>query len=299
MGTRGTKLMGSRDLNVIPRQHLSTARQRNNENIDFLGQTFPNPFAGLLPGTGLNTGTISRQELLRPFPHFRAVTLRQVNQGYNWYHGLETRDERRLSEGYSYVLSYTWSKSMGATGYLNASDPVPYEVVGVADRTHNLKLTGIWQLPWGRRHPPGGWQISSVWQFQSGFPLPFGDIFTTPGFDPKKLPSPNATVERWFNIDAGFERDPSRAPEGTHLRTFPFRFSNLRSAPVNFWDISIIKDTFIAEGHRIRFQAQFLNAFNHSSFGPVVTNPTSGSFGLVRRDVTWPRRIMFGVKYVF
>ena len=299
VGTRATGGFGSRNLNVLPGRHLSTLNQRNESNIALLGASFPNPFAGLLPGTGLNTANISRSNLLKPYPHFRNVTLSQTNQNYAWYHALETRLERRLSGGISYMLGYSWSKFMEARQFLNASDPVPYEVVATADRTHNFKLTGIWQVPFGRVHWLGGWQVSGVWQLQSGFPLNFGNVFTTSGFDPKKLPLSGGTVEKWFNTNAGFERNSSRAPEGTHMRTFPFRFSNLRSAPVDFWDISVIKDTFITEGHRLRFQAQFLNAFNHASFGPVVTNPTSGSFGLVQRDVTWPRRIMLGVKYIF
>ena len=301
IGTRATGGFGSRNLNVLPGQYLSPLNVRNEENVAFLGASFPNPFAGLVPGTGLNTDTISRSDLLKPYPQFRNVTLAQTNQNYAWYHTLETRLERRLRSGISYVVGYSWSKFMEANRFLNASDPLPYEVVARADRTHNFKLTGIYQLPWGKTHPAGGWQVSSVWQLQSGFPLDFGDVFTTSGFDPKSLPASNGTVERWFNTDAGFETASSKAPEGTHRRTFPLRFSNLRSARVNFWDMSIIKDTFVpgTEDHRIRFQAQFLNAFNHSSFGPVVTNPTSGSFGLVLRDVTWPRRIMLGVKYIF
>ena len=44
----------------------------------------------------------------------------------------------------SYVVGYSWSKFMEANRFLNASDPLPYEVVARADRTHNFKLTGIY-----------------------------------------------------------------------------------------------------------------------------------------------------------
>jgi hypothetical protein len=83
------------------------------------------------------------------------------------------------------------------------------------------------------------------------------------------------------------------------MRTFPLRFDEVRSAWINFWDVSIIKDTYLHENHKIRFQAQFLNAFNQTSFAAANTSPTSGSFGTVGRDAVWPRRVMFSVKWLF
>ena len=228
------------------------------------------------------------------------MRLAQTNQEYAWYHGLETRFEKRLADGLAYMIGYTYSKFNEASQFLNAIDPLPFEVVARADRPHNFKWSQTYEFPWGRTHPAGGWQIKSVWQLQSGFPQNFGgDLFTTSGFSSDALDISNPTVEKWFNVDAGFVRDPSQAPEGTHRRTFPFRFSNLRSAWINFWDISIIKDTHINDVHKIRFQAQFLNAFNQTSFAAANTSPTSGSFGTVSRDVVWPRRVMFSVKWMF
>ena len=300
VGTKGTRILGRRDLNALPGVYLSSSSTRNQANADFLGQQFPNPFAGLLPGTGLNTSTISRSQLLKPYPHFTGVTLQQTNQGYSSYHGLETRLEKRLSNGHAFMIGYTYSRFNEATQFLNASDPLPFEVIATADRPHNFKLSGIYEFPWGRRHPAGGWQISSVWQLQSGFPMDFrSHYFTTSGFSPDNLSISNPTVDRWFNTDAGFVRDRSLAPERTHKRTQPLRFAELRSDIVNFWDISIIKDTYIYENHQIRFQAQFLNAFNRPNFGAAVTNPTSGSFGVVTSETAGPRRIMFAIKWMF
>ena len=168
-----------------------------------------------------------------------------------------------------------------------------------ADRPHNFKLSGIYQLPWGKNSLLGGWQVSAVWQLQSGFPLNFSDVFTTDSFSPDRLSGGGKTVEKWFNTNAGFVGNPSEAPEGTHKRTFPLRFAQLRSDFIDFWDVSVIKDTYINDDHRIRFQAQFLNALNHASFGAANTSPTSGSFGRVGSDVTWPRRIMMSVKWMF
>ncbi len=299
IGTRGVRIIGGRNLNVLPERYLSSANVRNNDNHAYLNTAVPNPFAGLLPGTGLNTNTVSRRQLLLPYPQFTGVSLNQTNQGYSWYHAFESRLERRLAGGFSYSLGYTWSRFHEAVQFLNSSDAVPFEVVARADRPHNFKLSGIYQLPWGKNSLLGGWQVSAVWQLQSGFPLNFGNVFTTDSFSPDRLSGGGKTVEKWFNTNAGFVRNPSEAPEGTHKRTFPLRFAQLRSDFIDFWDVSVIKDTYINDDHRIRFQAQFLNALNHASFGAANTSPTSGSFGRVGSDVTWPRRIMMSVKWMF
>jgi hypothetical protein len=42
--------------------------------------------------------------------------------GYTWYHSWQTRLEKRFSQGYTFQLSYTWSKLMSAIEYLNSTD---------------------------------------------------------------------------------------------------------------------------------------------------------------------------------
>ena len=47
------------------------------------------------------------------------------------------------------------------------------------------------------------------------------------------------TRERWFNIDAGFERDPARVPAAFQKRAFPFRIDGVRGMPLTFTNLSI------------------------------------------------------------
>ncbi|MEW5977470.1 MAG: TonB-dependent receptor [Acidobacteriota bacterium] len=311
VGSRGTRLIMGRNLNFLPEQYLSKLTVRDQSTINLLTQAFPNPFAGLLPGSPLNVNTTNRGQLLKPFPHFQRVNRVQGNQGYSWYHGLEARLERRLSQGVSYIVSYTWSKDMEALQYLNESDPVPYETLSVFDRTHIFGLTAIWELPFGKGRrfgsgaPAGlskvisGWEVSSVWRALSGYPVTFGsDVFTEGNFTGVSLPTSQRTAERWFNTNAGFVRQAARQP-AFHLRTFPLRFNDLRTDGIDMWDISVIKNTSISERTRLQFYAQFLNAFNHANFGNVNTSPSSGSFGRVTGELTWPRRIMFGLRFTF
>ena len=314
VGTRGTKLFMNRNLNAFPNQFLSTQGSRDQANHDFLREILVNPFFGLIPGTSLgDSQTTNRAQLLKPFPHFQNVT-RQVNQGYSWYHGLETRIEKRFSRGHTYVVAYTWSKNMDATSYLNPGDPFPHRSIAQIDRTHIFNITSIWELPFGtgRRFgaaaPSGlrqvisGWNVSSIWYAMSGYPLRFGnDLFFNGDVKDIELPSSQRTVDRWFNTDAGFVRSGADQPV-SHLRTFPLRLNSVRTEGVHFWDISVIKDTAIpqlGEEARIQFRTEFLNAFNQHNFGNVQMNPRSGSFGRVSNEMTWARQIQFGLRFIF
>ncbi|MDQ6699109.1 MAG: TonB-dependent receptor, partial [Acidobacteriota bacterium] len=183
VGNRTTRLSVNRELNYTPQQYLSTSPVRDNARIAFLSQTSRNPFAGINPIYG---NTITRANLLKPYPEFGSIQeLDPV--GYSWYHALQSRIERRFSKGVTLQISYTWSKAMEATQFLNDGDPVPYRTIAAIDRTHRLVSSGIWELPFGRgkmlganwnrvtNFVAGGWQLNGLMQRQSGAPLGFGN----------------------------------------------------------------------------------------------------------------------------
>lgn len=148
VGNRGTRLNVNREINAIPRQYLSTRTdQRDVAVINYLGQQFPNPFLGLSP---VYTQNISRGQLLKPYPHFNDV---DVNEpiGYSWYHSLQSKVEKRFSQGYTVQVSYTWSKAMEATAYLYDAAESLHEVISGLDRPHRFVGSGIWELPFGRK----------------------------------------------------------------------------------------------------------------------------------------------------
>jgi hypothetical protein len=182
---------------------------------------------------------------------------------------------------------------MEATEFLNVSDPMPYESIASLDRPHRLTASGIWEIPLGRGRrfgsnwsSPvnfilGGWQLGGIVARQSGAPLGFGNaIFTG---DIKKIPLPKSQrdVDRWFNTEAGFNRN-SAQQLSFNLRAFPLRFSGIRGDDQRSWDFSIAKDFPVkAERVRMRFRADVYNAFNQTNFDNPNTSPTSSAFGRV------------------
>lgn len=310
VGSRTIRLFVDRDVNAVPNSYLSTSPVRDQAAINFLSQNVANPFAGLLPGTTLNATTIGRSQLLRPFPHFAGVGMRDF-QGYSWYNALQARSERRFRGGFTTLVAYTWSKTMEATQYLNAGDVSPHRVISAMDRTHSFTLTGIYELPFGRGRALasnagpvthrliGGWQIGAVWLFNTGEPIGFGNVLFAGDVRNIPLSGDAQNIDRWFNTGAGFATEAARQL-GSNLRTFPLRLSGVRSGTFNSWDMSLLKQTRIKETFNLQFRAEFLNAFNHpSAWAPPNTAPTSSAFGQVTGTYVLPRIIQLGLKFVF
>lgn len=310
VGNRGTHIEITRDLNAIPLSALSTSPARDDTRNNYLTANVPNAFYPLLAGTGLASANVARTVLMRAYPQFTSLST-TTNEGYSWYHSLQTGIQKRFSKGYTAAASYTFSKFMQATELLNAADPRPTEVISDQDTPHRLTVSSIYELPFGqgRRFLPktnafvsriiSGWQLQGIYTFQSGTPLGnWGNLIMYGNMRDVRLPSDQQKVERWINTDAGFEKATGKQLV-SNVRTFPQRFGWLRTDNVNNIDLSAIKNTQIVEGKTLQFRGDFFNAFNHANFaGPNLT-PTSASFGQVSAVNNYARRIQLGVKFLF
>lgn len=105
VNTNANQSGGARNLNVNTPAQLAQARLDSN----YFNQAVPNPFAGLLPGSGLNGATIRRQQLLLPFPEFGGVSEGQESVGKIWYDSAQLSVEKRYTAGLVLVAAYTFS----------------------------------------------------------------------------------------------------------------------------------------------------------------------------------------------
>ena len=132
------------ELNPVRPDYLTTQNQRDPAVDSFLSAQVPNPFRGLLPGTGLNA-TVERQQLLRPFPHFTSL-LSERYDGEATYNSLQLI-ERRFSQGYTVNGSYTFSRLTEAVSLLNPTDSGLEHRRSRDDYPHRLVISGIYELP--------------------------------------------------------------------------------------------------------------------------------------------------------
>ncbi|HLY62020.1 MAG TPA: carboxypeptidase-like regulatory domain-containing protein [Terriglobia bacterium] len=310
VGSRSLKLQVSRNFNALPDQYLSTSPVRDQTTINYLTANVPNPLGGLLPGTGLNGNTISRAQLLAPYPEFTSVTASDY-QGYSSYNALQLRAEHRFSHGFMAQAAYSWSKEMDATSYLNPADPLPYYVISPNDRTQTLTFTGIFEFPVGRGKAflgntnraanavLGGWEIGPELIFHTGYPIPWGNVLFNGNIKNIPLPSSQRTIDRWFNTNAGFVTDPAKQL-ADNLRTFPTALSGVRTSGENIWNMSLIKNVTLKERYKVEFRAEAFNLFNSvAELGAPFTSPTSSAFGQVYYDGELPRTIQLALKFVF
>ncbi|MGH9902753.1 MAG: hypothetical protein ACRD68_13170, partial [Pyrinomonadaceae bacterium] len=283
----------------------------------FLGGNVRNPFFGLLPSNSTigQPQNIARERLLRPFPQFDTVSS-TTYEGYLWYHSGQFNLQKRFSQGYTVNVAYTWSKFMEATDLLNQSDPLPTEMISAFDSPHRLAVSWIYELPFGQgkafgdtNNPIlsrvlGGWQVSGIYAYQTGPPLNFTNNVIYLGGE-IALPEDQRTLERWFDITR-FDRrtSPNVQPTARNVRTFPFRFSDIRAQAANNVDISVSKNTAITEGTKLQLRADLINAFNRPwllSGAAIGVNPAASNFGQVTagNQANYPRRVQLMLKFIF
>ena len=310
MGSRSTRLGATRQVNALPERYWSTTGPlRDATTISYLTANLTNPFFDIPEffGTGQGNRNIARQRLLRPYPQFQNVAFNDP-VGYSWYHSMQLRATRRYSRGMTVMTSYTWSKNMEATDFLNEFDAMPHRVISDLDRPHRFVASGVWEVPVGRgrrfgsgmrgvtNHVLGGWQVQAIYRFQVGAPVLFSDEIPYFGdFTSIKLPKGEQTLNRWFNT-SDFVLTSGRQLDW-NVRRFPLRMSGIRNPHDNWWDLSMFKTFPVTERVRLQLRTNWEGAMNHPQFAAVQTGV--GNFGRVVGTRGEPRRVYLGARLMF
>jgi hypothetical protein len=305
-GNHAVHLTVDQPLNYVPERHLSASFFRDQATIDRLSSNVKNPFVGLIPGTGLNGSTVQQQTLLLPFPEFGGLTMSANNNGSSYYHALDVRVEKRYSHGLSLLANYIWSRTIERVSRLNSSDQTLEKRPSNIDRPQRIVASGSYELPFGAGKPIsfgggkwanrllGGWVANGIYSYEAGSPLTWGDVIYLGGdlaFDPRNV------NDRAFNTTPFVTA--SNQQRSFDIRTFPSRFSILRTDPTSNLDASILKNTRLSE--RVNFQLRFesFNALNHVRFGGPNLSPTSSSFGRITGQDNLPRSVQLGTRLVW
>lgn len=305
MANKAVRLPVDFNANGIPVQYLSNSASRDQAAIDRLSANVANPFANLIPGTTLNGSVIARNQLLRPYPQFTAVNVLRMNDGSSHYHALLTRLERRFSNGFQFMANYQWSKLLERRSRLNELDPFLEKRIAAEDRPHRLVASGSFELPFGKGkahlaniHPVanlfiGGWNLNAILTLQPGGPINWGNVIYLGGELNVMAHNPdgvfNTTV---FNRVAAQQLASNR-------RTFPTRFSDIRSDGIQQLDFSAIKSFRITEKVNMTYRCEFFNGTNRPIFSAPNVDPTNTNFGLVTNQANQPRRIQMALRLVF
>ncbi|MBI4902953.1 MAG: carboxypeptidase regulatory-like domain-containing protein [Acidobacteria bacterium] len=322
VGSRSMAQHTNKGFNEVPVTVLNQGNPSLGGNPNFLNQAVPNPFAGLIPGTGLDNATVPRTQLLRPFPQFTGFNIEAQNTGRIWYNSMQLTATKRYSKGFFFTTTYTLSKNIEAIDYLNAQDATPTRSLTDWDRAHRWVIAPSLELPFGKgrrwlanspgvvERLAGGWQVVVSTVMQTGDPMSIpGNVYLLR--DPRIA---NPTFDRLFNtgvIDVnGTVRNVLQGESPAFavrppfsLRTTPIRYGNLRNQWANTMDASLLKNTRIREGWNLQFRLDAFNALNTAVFSADPNlDPTSPNFGKIFRDngqSNFPRNVQIGFRFVF
>jgi len=283
-------------------------------------QLVENPFFGVItdPTSPLSQRTVTRGQLIRPYPQYTQVTTVNPSIGNSMYHSLQMRVEKRFATGFTALGALTVAKNINDTGQ-DASGPSAgildhYNLrlersLDPQDVSKRLALSGLYELPFGRgkligRNMSrwadlliGNWQVNGIASFQSGFPLIMGSIGgTRPNriSTGSKLTGPaQERLTRWFDTSAFAV--PAAFTFGNSSRTTP----DFRTHGTANFDLSLFKNFPLRESVRVQFRFEAFNAFNRVQFAAPNTTAGNNAFGQITAQQNTPRQLQVALKILF
>ena len=271
------------------------------------------PFAGISPGSLLCESSF--------------------NANYN---SLQSSLTKRLSNGFEFLGSYTWSRNLDQTSGSSGSEVFETHLVtndqtnfrqayGPTDfdRTHRAVLSLVYNTSFARHLPSpmsrivGNWQISALAVAQSGTPITIlddsaGSVYgnypfenraqLAGGIKPTTSGSMYSRVLSTYLNAAAFTSAP-QAPNATGPGDTDFGNSGVglvRGPAQRNIDMAIERMIPITESHHLNIRGEFFNLTNTTNFTNPNSNVSSGpAFGVITSTATNPRIIQLALKYQF
>jgi hypothetical protein len=264
------------------------------------------------------------------------------SQGWSHYHSMQVTFKKQMSQGLQFNVNYTYStsfdlasdaESVGEWGGLSGEVVNPWmgdQLSGPSDFDLRNQVNGqwIWQLPFGQGRMLashvgrgldaiiGGWQLSGLTRWSSGFPVSGGTCFCFPtnwqltgdataayqindgGQNNVLDPSLTRTYNVFSNPASAFN-DFSVPLPGTSGSRNPIRGDGYLDTDVEMGKIWKMPYN---ENHSVRLTADVFNVFNMNRFDVQSLSlalSTEGTFGDYSRLLTLPRIMQFGLEYDF
>lgn len=329
LGSRSEHLTLGGTNDVVGRININQLDAQLQSLGQALQQPVPNPFFGISAFGALSSSpTIERGQLVRPYPQFRNVFAHRVAEARSQYNAVTLALDRRHTAGWDGRLNYVYSVrkdnqigegnpfALGGNvqGAIDNFDLEREFGHSILDAPHRLNISGTVDLPFGTGRKWlakggvlnaifGGWSLSGVGSYQSGFPIAIFQANTNSNL--------LGSLQR-PNIVAGVDPHLSRHPEDDYdpacacIRWLnpaawsgapPFTFGNaphtdprVRSPFRRNWDVALEKVHPIG-ATRLIIRVEVINLFDDPAFaGP---QPPYGSpvFGQIASVNGFPRTL--------
>ena len=277
-------------------------------------------------------------DALRPYKGYNSIR-ETDNVASSIYNSLQLSWNRRFSQGFQFGAAYTYSKSMDSGSNQRDIIPNTYDASNLwgpseFDARHIFIVNFLYELPFLRSQNTlpgkilGGWQISGIFQAQTGTPCNVGlsNDYAGVGQDgsfgcsnnkvgqfwakngqityPKSFDSasanPGSQANYWFNV-ANPDGTPIFTPpaKGTFVTQDGVRDS-VYSPGFNNWNLGLFKKFAVTERFGFQFRAEAFNAFNHPNLGTVQLDPTNkATFGKITGKTDDVRNLQLSLRFYF
>jgi len=303
-----------------------------------LGDEVPNPFFGIASAGPLSSQpTLSRAQLLRPFPEFLNVFARQSTGARNRYNAGVLELQKRVSHGWGGRFSYTYSRmddnqfgetnnysqvaggsaGSGTGRALNNYDLEAEYSRSILDVPNRLVLAPIVELPFGHNRRwlssgsvanaiAGGWTLAAILEYASGFPVNVAQSGDNTGvFAGEQRPNVVSGVDAATSGDREDRFNGWINPAAYSLAP-AFTFGNaprtnpdLRTPDRNNVDLVISKDIAVKAGVRGQVKLEFLNLTNRVKTNGVEQRLGRSDFGLITSQAGFMRITQLTFRVMF
>ena len=255
------------------------------------------------------------------------------SEGGSSYNGLEVSVTKRLSHGFQFLASYTFSKTLDTDGAdINSTSsgngltlgdqnsPIMRWGRASFDRTHRFVISGIWEFPSPakafERGLLGGWGVSGIATIQSGKAMTIAD--TNPnnvfGISEDKAGLSGTCTKSQFvtkgpitnKLDHYFNASCFITPLVIGADGIGTGFGNSATGLTNGpgqanIDLAISKTTPLRwlSDSSVQFRTEMYNALNHPQFADPDNDFASPAFGVIERTSVNPRVVQFALKLAF
>ncbi|HEV2315458.1 MAG TPA: TonB-dependent receptor [Candidatus Acidoferrales bacterium] len=265
-------------------------------------------------------------QALLPYPMYNASEsagglTNQFNMaGSAFYNALQVEAQKRFTNGLTFLVNYTLSRYLSNTdsgfstfnfGSLNGFDQKSEWTVASTDQTHVVNISGVYELPIGpgkqflnhggtaMKNLVGGWQLSGVFTYASGFPVGGGGgdggegltANTNPFLNGFNRPNYNSSVPLNVNWNNYYKNLPvfntaAFSDPGFRGGNAPRFISALRGPAVDNENLGVAKQFFFGEHVRAELRMEYFNVLNRMQIcGPDNGVNDGANFGIVNPGV--------------
>ena len=271
----------------------------------------PNPFfqygtVDTFPGALRSRQTVSRADLLRPYPQYLNMFQDWTNGRKARYHTLELRAQRSATAGMSVLAGYAYVRGTRQEFYDNVDEyDGVWKWTDVQDPRHRLNLSVVWDVPVGRdkrwganmnqalNAVIGNWEIAGNYRYESGQYLRFNSMIA-PDAAPKTIGEVGAG-KFWFDTSA-FRTIPAFT-----RRANPWQYDDLKGPNYTNVDLALSKRVPLNQHMRLNFRIETYNLLNTMNWANPSTTIGASDFGQVLRqaDAYFGRQLQYTLRVEF